>query len=151
MTRPNGTFVAEVYDDYLEVITLHGHPLPKNVWYNWIFEEGHMECVWRLGERAAMLMGIDEVRIDIFISRGNPHGCVINEDSISSGHPYGAHGPFLTKLWFEPHKRKWYRPYTSKVPVYEQTMLDHPAFANDGDRRQRHTVSKVPADMQHKS
>lgn len=135
VTHPNGNFSAEVYEDYLEVITLHGHPVPKDAWYRWIFDEGHMECVWALGERAATLMGIDEVRIDIFISRGDPRGCVINEDSISSGHPYGAHGPYLAKVWFEPHKRKWYRPYSSKVPVYEQTAVDHPAFAADADRR----------------
>ena len=139
VTRPGGNFTAEVYDNYLDLVTLHGHGLRKDAWYNWIIDEGHMQCVWALGERAAALMGIDEVRIDIFITRGDPDGCAINEDSISSGHPYGAHGPFLTKLWFEPHKRKWYRPYASKVRVYEQTAANHPAFeAAESERKAHH-------------
>ena len=46
-----------------------------------------------------MLMGIECVRIDIFITHGKPNGCVINEDSISSGMNYGPHFEFLTKAW----------------------------------------------------
>ena len=41
-------------------------------------------CVWPLAERAARLMAIDEVRIDIFLVQGRPDDCQINEISVSS-------------------------------------------------------------------
>jgi hypothetical protein len=40
-----------------------------------------------LAERAAATLGIDEVRIDVFIHPTDPTGHVINEISLFSGHP----------------------------------------------------------------
>ncbi len=90
----------------------------------WVQEEGHLPRVWALAERAARIMGADEVRIDIFIRRGDPEGLVINENSLSSGMGYRMHFGFMAKLWAEGHVNKWYLPpssATASIPVYELT------------------------------
>ena len=53
-------------------------------WFRFIEKEGHLHrCVWPLAERAALAMGIDEVRIDVFVVQGHPDDCQLNEISIS--------------------------------------------------------------------
>ena len=51
----------------------------------WVRKEGHMACVWRLAERVARLAAIDQMRVDIFVAKGHPDACVVNENSLSSG------------------------------------------------------------------
>lgn len=129
VTRPNGSWHAEVFDGYPDVLAARSLPMPADAWYQWIFDEGHMDCAWRLAERAATLMGADQVRLDIFLARGHPTECSLNENSISSGHPYGAHGEYLAKLWYEPHAQKWYKPYDNHLRIYEQTAANLPWLA----------------------
>merc|ERR1712166_532737 len=90
-------------------------------WYQWIFTEGHMDCAWRLAERTATLMGADQVRLDIFLARNHPGECSLNENSISSGPPYGAHGEHLANIWYEP--------YDNHLRIYEQTAANLPKAA----------------------
>ena len=126
---PNGSFVAELFGGdvpYLSLVSSRGGPLPAGFWYGWIFDEGHLQCAWDLAERAAALMGIDEVRIDLFITRGKPTGCMINEDSVSSGHPYGPHGEYLAQIWLQPHLRQLYESYETPLRIYEQTAWNKP-------------------------
>merc|ERR1712166_1111434 len=80
-------------------------------------------------ERTATLMGADQVRLDIFLARNHPGECSLNENSISSGHPYGAHGEHLANIWYEPHKNKWYKPYDNHLRIYEQTAANLPKAA----------------------
>jgi len=91
--------------------------------YNtWIREEGHLQRVWDLAETAAKIMGIDQVRIDIFIKRGDPDAIAINENSISSGMGYRAHFEFMPKIWAQGHVEKWYKTYQGEaksLPVYD--------------------------------
>lgn len=55
-------------------------------WFHWILTEDHLnKCVWPLAERTARIMGIDAVRIDIFIVKDQPLSCVLNEISLSDG------------------------------------------------------------------
>ncbi len=60
---------------------------------NWMmvlgFLVGYMNCIWDLAERVAQATHADSMRIDIFLSEGNPNGCTVNENSLSSGmvHP----------------------------------------------------------------
>eukprot|EP01052_Picozoa_sp_SAG31_P077961 SAG31_NODE_37400_length_304_cov_1.248780_1_plen_36_part_10 len=35
--------------------------------------------MWKLAERVARLLAIDHVRVDIFIHKGEPDGCLVNE------------------------------------------------------------------------
>eukprot|EP00958_Prasinococcus_capsulatus_P016092 scaffold1768_cov194-Prasinococcus_capsulatus_cf.AAC.5 len=44
-----------------------------------------MDCIWDLAERVAGATHADSMRIDIFLSEGNPGGCTVNENSLSSG------------------------------------------------------------------
>mmetsp|Transcript_1502 Transcript_1502/g.2062 ORF Transcript_1502/g.2062 Transcript_1502/m.2062 type:complete len:480 (-) Transcript_1502:137-1576(-) len=96
--------------------------------YNtWIREEGHLERVWKLAETAAKIMGIDQVRIDIFIKKGDPDAITINENSISSGMGYRSHFEFMPKIWAEGHVEKWYKEYkgpAKDTPVYELSYPD---------------------------
>ena len=102
VTRPNGTWHAEVFDGYPAVLAAISVPMATDAWYQWIFTEGHMDCAWHLAERTATLMGADQVRLDIFLARNHPGECSLNENSISSGHPYGAHGEHLANIWYAP-------------------------------------------------
>jgi len=129
VTRPNGTWHAEVFDGYPAVLAGLSVPMASDAWYQWIFTEGHMDCAWRLAERTATLMGADQVRLDIFLARNHPGECSLNENSISSGHPYGAHGEHLANIWYEPHKNKWYKPYDNHLRIYEQTAANLPKAA----------------------
>jgi hypothetical protein len=42
------------------------------------------------------------VRIDIFVHRGEPGACSINEISLSSGGQQHGHRTFMGRLWAEP-------------------------------------------------
>eukprot|EP00041_Stephanoeca_diplocostata_P027204 m.746217 g.746217 ORF g.746217 m.746217 type:complete len:451 (+) comp23133_c1_seq9:329-1681(+) len=94
-------------------------------WFNWVIDENHLNlCVWPLAEKTARIMGIDAVRIDIFLEQGNPTACSINENSLSDGMGYGHHMEFMSRLWAEPHVRKLYRTYNNRKHIYEQTEAD---------------------------
>merc|ERR1739848_413604 len=66
--------------------------------FRWVFDEGHMPCVWALSERVAQTLRVDELRVDIFVSKGDPHGCQLNELSISSGQPLGAYEMYAARI-----------------------------------------------------
>jgi len=128
-TRTAGVGEVMVFDGKLNLALMMGESLPADSWWHWIIKDKHLDCVWDLAERSALLMGIECVRIDIFITHGKPNGCVINEDSISSGMNYGPHFEFLTKAWALPHLSKRYNVYNSTRPVYMQTEKDVPGLA----------------------
>mmetsp|Transcript_14409 Transcript_14409/g.34237 ORF Transcript_14409/g.34237 Transcript_14409/m.34237 type:complete len:487 (+) Transcript_14409:251-1711(+) len=117
--------VIEVFDSYFSVVIHRGVPLSPDVWYAWVLEPGYLNCAWKLAERSAAIMRADQVRIDIFITEGQPDNCLINEDSLSSGQNYGPHTHFLNLIWLEPWVHKWFKtakltaPYT---PVYDQII-----------------------------
>jgi len=96
--------------------------------YNtWIREEGHLDKVWKLAETAAKIMGIDQVRIDIFITKGDPDAIAINENSISSGMGYRSHFEFMPKIWAQGHVEKWFKKYEGPgkdLPVYQLSYPD---------------------------
>jgi len=98
----------EVFDSYVSVITHRGELLSPDAWYAWILEDGYLDCVWALAERVSRIMRADQVRIDIFITRGQPGGCIINENSLSSGQNYGPYTHYLNQIWLEPFVNEWY-------------------------------------------
>eukprot|EP00472_Partenskyella_glossopodia_P004299 CAMPEP_0197539244 /NCGR_PEP_ID=MMETSP1318-20131121/62114_1 /TAXON_ID=552666 /ORGANISM="Partenskyella glossopodia, Strain RCC365" /LENGTH=273 /DNA_ID=CAMNT_0043097909 /DNA_START=396 /DNA_END=1214 /DNA_ORIENTATION=- len=97
--------VIETYPGIVSQITNSATFNPPET--SWVTDEGHLEHVWALAERAAKIMAVDEVRIDIFIRRGDPHGLAINENSLSSGMGYRMHFAFLAKIWASGHVNKW--------------------------------------------
>jgi hypothetical protein len=74
----------------------------------WIISEGHMACVWALAERVAKTMKIDELRVDIFLIRGKPASCLVNEISLSSGHGQSHFRSLWANMWAQPHLDKAY-------------------------------------------
>ncbi|CAE8619987.1 unnamed protein product [Polarella glacialis] len=84
----------------------------------WVQNEGHLPRIWALAESAALAMGIDQVRIDIFIRKGEPEAVTINEISLSSGMPNHMHSDFLGNLWMDPHVNSWYKKFPADVPVH---------------------------------
>ncbi|CAE8734312.1 unnamed protein product [Polarella glacialis] len=84
----------------------------------WLIEEGHLERMWRLAEVTALAIGIDQIRIDVFIRKGEPEAINVNEISLSSGQPNHMHTEFMAKLWVEPHVRRWPRSFPATTPVH---------------------------------
>merc|ERR1711998_383172 len=89
-----------------------------------IRDEGYIACAFKLGERAARAHAIDAVRIDVFLNVGDPDGCTINENSLSSGTPYWGHEKYLAELWAEPHRTKTYTSLDTDMPVYNLTAAE---------------------------
>merc|ERR1719502_2265297 len=79
-------------------------------------DTGYLDCAWSLAERAARATAIDAVRIDIFLKQGEPDGCTLNENSLSSGTPYWGHEEFLATTWAAPHRSKVYQLLDTEKP-----------------------------------
>lgn len=62
-----------------------------------------MEQACHIAESAAKAAGIDAMRVDIFLKKGNPAAAQINENSLSSAADYQWHTPYLAKAWQEGH------------------------------------------------
>lgn len=80
-----------VIEDYSWFWGFFKIPDSNNDGLRWIQDDGYMDCVWALAEGAARRTATDNVRIDIFLQRGNPNGCKVNENSLSSGLLYWGH------------------------------------------------------------
>lgn len=98
----------------------------------WIESEGHLPKVWGLAELAALAMGIDQVRIDVFIRRGEPDAVSINEISLTSGQPSHMHAEFMSRLWVEPLLERKYRLFSARtganvsLPIHLQNCKASP-------------------------
>ena len=64
----------------------------------WVRTEGHMACVFKLAERVARAAAIDQMRVDIFVTKGDPDGCMVNENSLSSGSDVWPHRMYAARL-----------------------------------------------------
>jgi hypothetical protein len=98
----------------------------KSAKVQWIQDEGYMACLWELAERAAKATATEYVRIDMFLKRGDPNGCTINENSLSSGLLYWGHEDYLAQTWAAGHQAQKYQMLASDKPVYELTPQDTP-------------------------
>ena len=67
-----------------------------------------------------------QVRIDIFVSRGSPSGCVLNEISLSSGNPLGAHDQYVAKTWSDQYAEPTFQVREDDdTPVYDVWLPAH--------------------------
>jgi len=88
----------------------------------WIRDGGYLDCVIETAERVAHAAHIDYVRVDIFLDKGDPKGCAVNEISFSSRYAYHGHEQYMAKVWAGPLHDKLYKPFKdSATPVYELT------------------------------
>ena len=96
----------------------------------WVRKEGHMACVWRLAERVARAAAVDQMRVDIFVAKGDPDGCMVNENSLSSGSDTWPHRMYVARLWAEGHERHLYTTFgnATSPASYMQTEADIPTF-----------------------
>ena len=96
---------------------------------HWLFTEGHLDRVWHLSEGLALLMGIDQVRFDIFVDRKR-HRITVNENSLSSAcNPvFRTECKFLSWAWAEPLVTRAFRTYRTPLRTYELRLDDlaHP-------------------------
>uniref|UniRef100_A0A7S0LKI1 Uncharacterized protein n=1 Tax=Coccolithus braarudii TaxID=221442 RepID=A0A7S0LKI1_9EUKA len=91
----------------------------------WLEVEGHLPNVWLLAETAALAMGIDQVRIDIFVAKGVPTSVSVNEISLTSGIPYFFHHEWISRLWAEGHAHaRTYPRSPAGTRIYEQRASD---------------------------
>lgn len=110
-----------VIEDYSTPLGFLKVPMYNTARVQWIQDEGYMKCVWELAEKAARATATEYVRIDLFLKRGDPNGCTINENSLSSGLLYWGHENYLAQTWAAHHTSKKYQLLDSNKPVYELT------------------------------
>jgi len=67
--------------------------------WDWIVEEGHIPRITYLAELVSKAIGADELRVDIFITQGDPDAAVVNEISLSSGLDMGVYFAYYAKMW----------------------------------------------------
>ena len=67
-------------------------------------------------------------RVDIFVAKGDPDGCMVNENSLSSGSDTWPHRMYVALLWAEGHERGLYEPFgnESSTQAHLQTAADLP-------------------------
>jgi hypothetical protein len=107
----------EDYGDFINAI-FH-RPSKASSRVTWIRDEGYLDCVVELAERVARAAHIEYIRVDIFLDRGDPNNCAVNEVSLSSGYSYYGHEEFMANIWAGPLQSKAYKVFNSDTPVYE--------------------------------
>lgn len=125
----------------------------------WVSEQGYMDCVWRTAERVAKAAAIDAIRVDIFLRRGDPEGCMVNEDSLSSGLVYFGHDEYIAKIWSAPHVeyqgtngRSGHKLLQTDTPVYDLTPAEtgiDSAGPRGGSREESDTASEPEQPIGH--
>jgi len=84
----------------------------------WVADEQHdyLTPVFELAELVARRVGIEQIRVDIFIRPGQPKSPVVNEISLASGVLYRFHAPYLARLWVEGYQLRGTAPRPHPVP-----------------------------------
>lgn len=113
-----------VIEDFSTPLAFLKIPVMGSQKLQWIHDEGYMDCVWDLAERAAAATGTESLRIDLFLKQGDPKGCTINENSLSSGMLYWGHDDYLAETWASGHISKKHKMLDTDKPVYELTPDD---------------------------
>eukprot|EP00471_Norrisiella_sphaerica_P002187 CAMPEP_0184487712 /NCGR_PEP_ID=MMETSP0113_2-20130426/10282_1 /TAXON_ID=91329 /ORGANISM="Norrisiella sphaerica, Strain BC52" /LENGTH=407 /DNA_ID=CAMNT_0026870101 /DNA_START=241 /DNA_END=1461 /DNA_ORIENTATION=+ len=66
----------------------------------WLKEDDdYLTPVFELAELVARKIGVDQLRVDIFIKPGNPEHPVVNEISLASGVLHRHHAKYMARLW----------------------------------------------------
>ena len=109
---------------------LHGHSegTVGAARLHWIHAEGQLERALLMAEAAALTSGMDMVRFDFFLRKGDPDGIVFNENSISSASSpiYHHHFDNMAHAWARGHLEQWFGNYSGHGKrTYELSLL-HP-------------------------
>jgi len=96
----------EKYESDFRGTILHNSVLDAKK-FKWLCkDEDYLTPVFTLAELVARKIGIEQLRVDIFIEPGHPTRPVVNEISIASGVLYRYHAPFMAQIWVDGHKRR---------------------------------------------
>ena len=72
---------------------------PPQVNWQWIVDEGHIDCAALLAEQAATVMAIEHVRLSVALDEGNAKKCLLH--SVLSESRSSAHTRQIAKVWAE--------------------------------------------------
>mmetsp|Transcript_21917 Transcript_21917/g.31738 ORF Transcript_21917/g.31738 Transcript_21917/m.31738 type:complete len:409 (+) Transcript_21917:85-1311(+) len=86
---------------------------------SWLRDEGYIDCVIEVSERLAQAAHIEYVRVDVFIDKGDPKNCAVNEISLTSGYVYYGHEERMVNLWIDGLVNKRYKVFETDIPVHE--------------------------------
>lgn len=81
-----------------------------------------MTPVFELAEIVARKIGIEQIRVDVFIRPTDPQRPVVNEISLASGVLYRFHSRYMARIWIDGHIKRGKTP----AKVYSKTST--PAF-----------------------
>merc|ERR1712206_39824 len=105
---------------------------PYQSW-NWIYEEQHIKCVWRLSERVAKTLAIDHVQVDVAVVRGHPSDCLVVDISLLATDIREIiglrHHRHVTSIWAEPLVSRNYKQFGNNKNHYLRLIslgLFHP-------------------------
>ena len=113
----------ELYSDASWQTMLHGHT--SSPYLQWLMSEGHFDRAILMAETAALVAGMDMIRLDFFCRKGDPDGIAFNENSISSARSpvYHHHFDNMAYLWAKGHVERWYRAYAARgMRTYEFSL-----------------------------
>jgi hypothetical protein len=122
----DGTARLELFPTILDTILHNPVPQETDTWLKFISDERHLNCAFKLAERVARTVAADQLRVDVFIAKGKPDACSMNEISLTSGSLYVGHMPALAKLWSEPFLDHKYHEFDSGKTIYLQNESDIP-------------------------
>tara|TARA_B110000046_G_scaffold180110_2_gene210307 strand:+ start:181 stop:1068 length:888 start_codon:yes stop_codon:yes gene_type:complete len=132
----NGSARLELFPSMLDTILHESAPQGTETWLRFISDERHLKCAFRLAERVARTVSAEQLRVDVFIVKGQPDACLVNEISLTSGSLYAGHMPSLAKLWSEPFLHRTYRVFDSGKEMYMQNESDIPVRGTEtGEER----------------
>ena len=129
---------VEIYAGVWKGVLRHAHA--ESEWLEWVVSEGHLERAWLVSEAAALSLGMDDIRFDLFVSKGRPDDLIFNKNSISSSRDpkMRHHYDFMAQAWAKGHVDRWFKHY--KQPdgkrTYELSRFESP-FPNE-QRLQQH-------------
>lgn len=88
----------------------------------WFCMEGHLPAVFELAERVALAAKVDQMRVDVFMSRDDPQHPVVNENSLFSMQGHHEHTQYMGKVWMDGFQSRK-RISNDKGPPYSPTRI----------------------------
>jgi len=122
----------EIYAGLWRGVLQHAHV--ESEWLTWVVSEGHLERAWLVAEAAALSLGMDDIRFDLYMSKGRPDDIIFNKNSISSSRDpkLRHHYDLMAQAWAKGHVDRWFKHYTQPdgKRTYELSRFE-PPFPNE--------------------
>ena len=76
--------------------------------HGWLTKR-HLDCAWNLAKDTATKVRADQLRVDVFVPRDSPQGCLVDTIVLTDPQFQGVHGRYIANLWTTPYLEKLYR------------------------------------------